>query len=375
MTIYLRVISIFIFIFIGLPSISSGSAFFEFKGVRDLSGWQFENVDEAAVEGGDLVIKGNAVTRIISPPGLNIPSSANVVRIRLRSRRDALCLFSFGTLNEGNAFQKPLKLRGVESGGTDAAEYRVYLGDLLRPGDRISGFGLEFRGMNEVRVKIDSIRFYEPTATELFGVFWDEFREPDFIITSTVNTVSTPAFGPVSFLTILYLLIVLTIAFAIIIALIKGKGLREIIVKAAIVSFLAGGFIFAVRMDYNWLNIWLYDIKTLSGKDVGERVRVINNHDLDSLLDFIDLIKREVPPGKKVAPAVPDETRLKTYARYYLLPLKTSSRADYLWVYDEKGLYFDAATDSLKKADKVVASPVRLFKKFGDNAEVYEVIK
>jgi len=103
---------------------------------------------------------------------------------------------------------------------------------------------------------------------------------------------------------------------------------------------------------------------------------VINGPETAAFLSFIDFVKKSVPEGKTVAPAnlQPGE-RLATVARYYLLPVVTSSRPDYIWVYNDAGVYFDPSDASLKKGGQVVAARVKPFTAYSANSAVYESVR
>lgn len=331
-------------------------------------GWQVKNSAYSA-EGGALVLVSASAPRLVSPP-VSVPASESVLEIILDSPSDGTGALGFG-LSGGGVATRYFKL----SPGRKV--YSIYFGDIVRDGN-IEGFVAEFYGGAGKEYRLESIRFFSPSPLELLRVLWDGFWEPETVKVSTINSITTPAFGPAPLPVILYGLIVITVAAAL--ALRRLSGGRPLdragLSRAVTAAFFIAAVLLAARMDYNWVKLLGEESRTLSGKSTPEKIRVVNGPETSSFLSFIDFVKKSVPEGKTVAPAhlQPGE-RLATLARYYFLPVVTSSRPDYVWVYDDAGVYFDPLDSSLKKGGRVVAAPVRPYAAYSANSAVYESVR
>jgi hypothetical protein len=353
----------------------AGTYAWEFNDRREVSGWETSNVDSAYIDGDHLVVKGEiGFLRIISPEGLNIPSSKNALWLRVKSEKKGPGKILFGSLRVGKRLEKEF---WVEGGGI-YRDYRIYTGDILPTGFLTDRFTVDFPP-EEVEAEIDFIRFYEPGFSQLFHLLWSQFWEPEKITGTTINFVTTPYIGSFSFLTVLYVLIIILSIGILLASIIRKAALTwRTVVRAIIISFLLWGGLFALRMDYNLLDIWLKDRRDLSGKNINERIPYVF-YTPREFFDFINSVKSMVPEGEKVRPATrPNFGVYELLAKYYLLPVKTSVEGDYLWAYNLSGVmdvYFDKVTRSLMEGNRVVASPVRPVATFGDAGVLYKVEK
>ncbi len=331
--------------------------------------WQVLNAGSYGVEDGRLVIKGASSPRIVSPAPLNVNNNDSVVWMRLKVKRDARATLILETDGHG------VKLRrfGVFKGGW--RDYRLYIGDLVPSGERVVAMGVDFARNEEVEV--DYIIVFKPTYPELLKTFWSELWEPETVTVKTINFITTPRFGPVSFMTLLYMLT--AFVFLPLLVLLSGSGrLKEASLKKALpMSLIFAGVLFAVRMDYNFLSIWARDLGTFSGKDVKERIRSLYawRGDMDDFFDFMDFVKAGVPSGMRVRPASRGmQEPLSILARYYLLPVVTSPGAEYLWTYDD-GVIYDPKTHTLKRGGNVIARPVAVEAVFRKGAALYRLVE
>jgi hypothetical protein len=372
-------ISVFTFL-LAFDSLSfAGTYVWEFNDRRELSGWETLNVDSAYIDRYHLVVKGEAgLLRIISPRGLDIPSSWNALWLRVKSEKQGSGKILFGFLRDG-------KRQGLEKkfwiyGGRIYRDYKIYTGDIVPSDFRMDRFAIYFPD-EEVEAEIDFIRFYEPTFFQLFHLLWSQFWEPDRIKGSTINFVTAPKIGSFSFMTVLYgvviILSILSVGIVLYLFALKAVTLESVI-RAITISFLVGGGLFAVRMDYNWIKIWQYDFTAFEGKDVHERIPVVFKG-FFNFFDFIDFVKATVPEDEKTRSATrPNLDIYEIMARYHLLPVETSAEGDYLWAYNTRGVmdvYFDTVTRSLMEGDRMVASPVRPVAAFGDVGALYKIEK
>jgi len=150
-----------------------------------------------------------------------------------------------------------------------------------------------------VDVTLASVRFYDPGILGLAGFFWKKFWVPDFIRRNTVNFVTIPEAGPLSFMSLLYILLICFAAGGVVYLSIRRRTVnRVMLLKATLAAFIVCGFIYTLRMDYNWLVIWGDEAAAFSGKGVGERIREINYSDNKGayfLFNFIDFVKGTHP--------------------------------------------------------------------------------
>ncbi|MFQ5441719.1 MAG: hypothetical protein ACE5EB_03235 [Thermodesulfobacteriota bacterium] len=359
---------------LAVPSASYGSgASFQFKNVNEIADWRFVNVESASVADDGLLLRGSRSVIVLSPPGFKAPPGANVLRLRFRSSKGLACNIRVNTFT-GGVVEKSIRVRG--SG--EVQDFRFYLGSLKGGDDYINKVEIQFYTIEKVRVALISAGFYRPTLPGLSRVLWEEFLRPDMITNFTVASVTTPMVGGLTFLSALYILIILLLgtAFGVVFFTRKGARRRRSFLKAFILVFLVGGFVFAVRMDYNWLMIWRGDAAALHGEPVGVRIREVNNRDLDNFLDFMDFMESTVPAGKTIAPAaLSADSPLAAMARYYLLPMEVSSEPDFLWSFADKDLRLDASSGVLYRGGKKASAPVRVFKEFAANAVIFEVLK
>lgn len=352
----------------GLCSSSFAEEYYgEFNDSGDIQRWQSLNVDSSYIEGGSLVLKSSGSPRLISPGNLRITQSESVLSLRVKSSNDADATLIFQT-GGGAIILKKFRLYPG-----DYSEYLVYVGDVIPKDDYVVALGLDFA--RNASVSVDYIRAIDPSFLQSFAAVWEGFWEPDRITVRTVNFVTTPALGRSSFLVPLYVLTGLLSILFFIYYLRKKNTPRQSVAKGVTLAFFAAAFLFAMRMDYNWLYIWSDDIRALSGKTETQKLEALyaDRQEMDGFFGFIALIKSSVPEGAKIRPAVrPPHDPLAIVAKYYLLPLKTSAKAGYLWVYEGDNASFDPAQGVLRRGDDIELRRLRLLKAFNAGAAVYE---
>jgi hypothetical protein len=351
----------------------------EFKDRRDFIGWGKQQNMSLYIEKDHLVVKGRGYPRLLSPFAVNIPSSAEMVWLRLKTSRSGRSTILLDSAKDKISYSKDFTLKA----GSGYRDYKVHIGDVFPQDDIIVWFAFDFPILEFTdEISIDFIRFYEPTFLQILSLWWSKFWEPEKITLKTINSVTTPRIGFFSFMSVLYAVVII-LSVGIVLHFFALKAFTwESVLRAISISFLVGGGLFAVRMDYNWLKIWQDDFTAFRDKDVHERIPVVFKSDFKrsfwsfEFFNFIDFVKATVPEGEKVRPAAkPFRNPLAATARYYLLPIRTSESADYLWVYRDKDVSFDEVNGSLKKGNKIIASPVRPFAKFNSMAAVYKILK
>jgi len=341
----------------------------------------FENVNEAHIRDRGLLLEGKGYVKIGPKGGLRAPLRRLAVELHFTTAQSLIIDIRVRSTH-GWEGSKTLRVNAQRGEGKERV-VRLYLGDTGvddvtgEAENYIDNFIVAFSGAENIGVILHSLRFYEPTAFGRAALYWQEFWRPDFITGTTVGYVPTPVAGGVGFISILYIFIGLAFIFTLLLSLARGNGIvpRKAAKNLIIISLLAGA-LFALRMDYNWLTIWRDDIKTLSGVDVDKRIRLVNYNAYDKVFDFVDFIKRTVPPGRTVRPAtMKNNTSLAAIMRYYMLPIEDSVDAGLLWSYGEV-LRLDPWSGSLYDADgRLIAARARLFARYTDTAAIYEVIK
>lgn len=215
---------------------------------------------------------------------------------------------------------------------------------------------------------------------------WDRFWEVDYWKPHTPNFIDPPLIGKMSFLTLLYLgVILLTVCFLLFRPLTKDNA-----VKSFLLASIISGILFAARMDYNWF-MWMKKDAGLLPLAPADRV---TNFEYDSVYEFAAVLKKLIPPGERVKlfcgedldgrmnsghyskekiynPKNENFQRLKI--KYHLLPVEITDDSDYVAVFKDNRIFFDPSKKTLIKNGVVVASNVSLLKSFGDNRFIYKI--
>lgn len=199
---------------------------------------------------------------------------------------------------------------------------------------------------------------------------WREFFDTDFSNGSTINYITSPFSDPALFPILIFIFVI-----AVFLALIMTRRsfTRPAMVKAAIISFMLGGFIFAMRMDLNWLVLLKNDYNRFSGKGMEERVEEAIGYDLKQFMRFT---RETIPVGEKVREMKNDPSDLTflltKLGNYYLLPVLSTSDGRFVWVYDFTDYSWDPETGTLRVYDSVVRA--RLYATYRPGVYVYELM-
>lgn len=351
------------------PSLSFAAVYsWTFEDHAGLPGWETPGTT-AAVQGSNLVLKGSP-PKIISPP-FDIPSANTAFTIRLKSASGGIGILAI-ELGERKAVA--VKMFRVNA-GDNFSVIRLYNGDKLPGDDRIVRFALQFMTGTDT-VEVSSISFHEPGTLELISLLWRGLWEPSFVKSTTINFVTTPSLGTFSLLSVLYVLIAVVFLSSLAFYLRKGRRMRGALSKSLIASFAAAAVLLAIRTDYDWAYIWKDDVQGLSGKDMDGRVASVFsmfNSDFRDFYEFIKFLKKEAPTGAALRPAVRGEgDHLALLAKYFLLPVRTSAKGDFLWAYND-AVTFDPASGVLLRDSNIVASNARLVASYGEKGALYEI--
>ena len=346
----------------------------EFEDPRELAGWSLK-AGSAWLDDGHLVLKRGRLDGLgfvlYSPVGLGISSStpANVLWVRVRSTGDGyvgVAMLYGPERSAGGVFRK---IRGADG----YQDFKVYLGEIPTDG-YIDRFVLDFK-LNRSELEVDFVRTFNASGFELLGLWWEGFLEPEVVKASTVNFIITPRIGPLSFLSLLYVLAAVVVAISALFCVLTGTppGTR-LLARAVAVGFVSAALVFAVRMDYNWLRLFHEDSALPGSGDMGALLKATHKEMDSRIFDFAELVKGSVPEGAHVRPAMkPPDNYTDRRMRYYLLPVRSSADADYLWVFRMSPEY-DPKRGALVSGDRVVASPVRRLAGFEESGGLYELL-
>lgn len=356
-----------LFSFMFLASFASSSAWAapeRLFGPEDLRAWAVQG--NGAMEAGQerVILKGKGLVTLIPPEGMDIRTSGTVLGLRVSAGKDAL--LTVYVRSKAGIFPERVNIRGHHGNGP--ALYRFVI-DEDAYGQAAELAAIEVRAA-EVHLGVHSVTVKPASGIELASAVWESFWRPDYINAATITTVATPLFMGASFQIVLFFIVALLIPIFLYAA--SKARLTMALQTALLFAFIAAGLLFSARMDYNWLVAWGDEAGKLSGRGIVERVKAVNNGYLDDLLEQADYMRRNLPEGAEVRLAGAEESsRLASIGRYYLLPVRTSADARYIWIYRYGGLSLDKASMSLMKDGKVVASPVRLVKDFGGGSAVF----
>lgn len=353
-------------------SFAGNGYIWRFDREEDLKGWSGQNGRFSFIkQDGFVQIEGGKEPAFISPPELNLSMDKTYfLKIRLKSSDtvNSKGFILFRPKGSPDFFSKSFLSFNIKHDNA-FHDYMVNFKDFFAPETILEQFAIAFTGGGII--EIDSIEISEPSLIESS---WNKLKQgfltEEVIRGVTINTVTTPMIGSITFPAFLY-------GFALIISIgiiiIRRRFTINDISKAVIISFICIGFIFALKMDYNWLRIWQKDIKMLFGKKVEERIVMLEGADL---YNFISLAKTVIPPdkmAKRITESGADYFAVK--AKYYLMPIKTSQDGDYIVVYMDKTVAFDPVTRILSKGGKAIVSPVEMIYNYNNYGFIYRIIK
>jgi|GEM_PF-6146212 hypothetical protein len=329
-------------------------------GPDDLKAWTVQG--KSAVEAGPagITLKGRELAALIPPKGTAL--SGSVLGLDISSGTDAL--LTVYVRSNGKVFPERVNIRAGQ--GKGPALYRFLTGeDEYGPTAELAA--IEIRAAR-IDFAVHSVALTPAIGTDYIAALWEEFWRPAYINAATITTIETPRFMGVSFQ--VYLLFIVALLVPVFLYAVSKTRPTGALQAAVLFAFIGAGTLSALRMDYNWLVAWGDEAGRLSGRDAFERVRAVNSGWLDELLEQTDYMKKNLPEDASVAIAgVEESSRLASIGRYYLLPLRVSSDARYVWTYRTEGLSFDGS--SLMKGGRVISSPVRLVKDFGEGSALF----
>lgn len=333
-------------------------------GPAELGSWTVQGNGKVEATPEMVVLKGSGLVALIPPKGASITIGGNVLGLNLSAGRDLL--LTVYVRSNGGLFPERVSIRAGH--GEGPVLYRLFI-DADEYGDSAELAYVEIQAAH-IDLGVHSVYSAPADGFELASALWEGFWRPSQINAATITTVATPLLKGVSFQLILFFIIALLIPVFLYAA--SRARMEQALQAAVLFAFIAAGSLFAARMDYNWLVAWSDEAGKLSGKSTADRVKAVNNGYLDELMDQTGFMRQSLPEGAKVSLSGVDGTsRLASLGRYYLLPVRASSEAGYIWTYRAEGLSLDTASGSLMKDGQVVASPVRLVKDFGKGSALF----
>ncbi|HEX9137648.1 MAG TPA: hypothetical protein VF905_11995, partial [Nitrospirota bacterium] len=242
--------------------------------------------------------------------------------------------------------------------------YHVYRINLQRgnvTGSPVDAVAFSFGGVD--RVFLDYVKIYKPSFLQLLGVYWGEFWRVPFTSSTTVNFVDTPLIGDYPFLAPLYIFLLVIVVFMV--ALLRPIT-RQSVVKSLLLSCVAAGALFAVRMDYTWYMQWRADLSSLGQRSFDERISRVDG---TGAYDFAQGLKKVLPPDATVRIYA---GILEGKVKYYLLPVKVSSRAQYIAVFKDPAVSHDPVKKLLERNHEIAARNVQLITAVGKDGFLYK---
>jgi hypothetical protein len=318
--------------------------------------WKALNASPESNAAGFSLVRQDDPFWFVSPPNLNISPELSYAEFRLKAPETYLRGYLVVKTRDARSWEEEFTL-GLP--GT----YHVYRVDLRRgnrTGSPVDAVAFSFGGID--RVSLDYVKIYKPSPAQLMEVYWGEFWSVPFASATTVNFVETPLIGDYSFLAPLY---VLLLVIALCMVALRRPVTRHSVVKSLMLSCVAAGALFAVRMDYTWYMQWRADRSSLGQRSFDERISRVDG---TGAYDFAQGLKKVIPPGATVRLYA---GILQGKVRYYLLPVRVSERAPYIAVFKDPAVSYDPIKKLLSRDHEIVARDIEAVTALGKNGFLY----
>ncbi len=329
------------------------------RGADALNWKALKATTEKTADGFSLVRQGDPFF-FVSPQNLNVSSQLSYAEFRLKAPETYLRGYLVVKTRDGRSWKEEFTL-----GLPDTYHvYRINIQKGNTTGSPIDAVAFTFGGID--RVFLDYVKIYKPSLNQLVAVYWGEFWSVPFASSTTVNFIETPLIGDYSFLAPLYVLL-LVIAFCMVAR--QRPLTKRSVVRSLLLSFVAAGGLFAVRMDYAWYMQWRADHSSLGQRSFNER---ISRADGTGAYDFAQDLKKGLPPGStiKIEAGILDGK-----VRYYLLPVKVSETAPYIAVFKDPAVSYDPIKKTLSRNREIVARNIELVTAFGKDGFLYKSLE
>lgn len=356
---------------------AGNSYLWDFNKDEDLKSWNAKG-DNFTVSQQNSILKINLTDNkkeftLISPDNLRLHLNNYYfikIKIRVLSPTVSQAYIMFRPSGEDRFIYNKLSSFDIKY-DEEFQYFKINLAEFINSEPNIDQFSITF--INSDSIEIDLVEIYESFTELLLQNLKDGLIKEENIRQLTINSiistseyeVRTPIMGRMTIPVVLYVFALIIFASII---LLKRK---LIIYRAFIISFVSIGFIYALRMDYNWFMLLKKDIFTFSGKNITEIINILEGNDF---FKFILFVKNNIPEDKTIRPVIEStEDYFIVKGKYYLLPIKTSNKAEFIWLYNRE-YNFDETTNTLTSGD-ISISPVKHFATFRPGAEIYQVIK
>jgi hypothetical protein len=326
----------------------------------DALNWKALNATTENTADGLSLVRKDDPYWFVSPPNLNISPELSYVEFRLKVPETYLRGYLVVKTRDARSWKEEFNLGLPDT-------YHVYRINIQKgngTGSPIDAVALTFGGVD--RVSLDYVKIYKPSPEQFIEVYWGEFWNVPFASSTTVNFIETPLIADYPFLAPLYVLL-LIIAFCMV--ALRRPLTRRSVVKALLLSCVAAGALFAVRMDYAWYMQWRADRSSLGQRSLHER---ISRADGTGAYDFAEGLKKVVPPGStiKIYAGI-----LEGKVRYYLLPVKVSETAPYIAVFKDPAVSYDPIKKLLSRDHEIVARNIEMVTSFGKDGFLYKSLE
>jgi hypothetical protein len=329
-----------------------------FDDARNVLHWKAIDASMEQGPSGAVIIRGNDTFWFVSPPNLSIPPRVSYAEFKLKAPVTYLMGYLIMRTADNRTWQADFQL-GIPD------RFDVYSVNIQKGNTGnapINSFAFAFGGLD--KVELEYVRCYEPSAIDLVGIYWREFWNASYAKATSVNFIDSPFVGNISLLTLLYVFLIL---FVVCMIVVLRPVNASTIMKSVVVSFIAAGMLFALRMDYTWYMMWRLDSASLSHKSLDERVSLVDG---TGAYAFAEEVKKIIPPGENVRIYGGD---VAVKLKYYLLPLKVSDNGKYIAVCKGSALTYDPAGKVLRGVDAVIANNVSLIKVFKEDFSLYRI--
>ena len=358
MSAQLRMVIVACLLFSSMGTAAAEEYRWQFSDPRAAADWAA--IDASVEQGppGSITLRGSGTFWFVSPPGLNIPPEATHLKVKLRAPETYRNWYLIVKAADNSTWQEQVEL-GIPG------VFKVYTVDIGKGNVKrapIDSLALAFGEID--RIELEYVKCFRPSLFELAEIRWREFWSVGYTKGTSVNFIGSPSSGRIPFMVQLYaLLVFLTAGMLVMFRPVN----RDSVLKSFVLSFIVVGMVFALRMDYTWYMMWRLDRASLSGKNLGERISLV---DATGAYDFAGEIRTIIPPGEKVRIY---GGAVATKLQYYLLPVKVSDKGRYIAVLKDSAITFDPVGRVLRRDDALIATHVSLVKAYGQDFQLYRI--
>lgn len=196
------------------------------------------------------------------------------------------------------------------------------------------------------------------------------FFENNFLEGISINALPPLSIFGISFSLFLYgIVLLMTFIGTLILVSIYKKFSFDLFLKSLVISFLFSGFLFAFRMDLNWSRLLIHDIRHFFGKYYGDKIDEMAGSDI---YRFSEFAKKNIPSGARVKLVMNDDSTASNRLKYYMLPVETSSSADYLCIYFDPDSYAALIKTLTEAEGKLSGYSVGLVSSYMDRGGIFK---